>query len=109
MGKLGIDDVDDLSGVTLLAKDREVLFAQQSECTFIFNRSGGWPSGVVMSFVYHEECLWIASVVNRPQVACLAEDPRVTVVVSNAGTDACSANDCRAGGRGDSRARLRNL
>jgi hypothetical protein len=43
MGKLGIDDVDDLSGVTLLAKDREVLFAQQSECTFIFNRSGGWP------------------------------------------------------------------
>ena len=86
MGRLGIDDVDDLSGVTLLAKDREVLFAQQSECTFIFNRSGGWPSGVVMSFVYHEECLWIASVVNRPQVACLAEDPRVTVVVSNAGT-----------------------
>ena len=86
MGKLGIDDVDDLSGVTLLAKDREVLFAQQSECTFIFNRSGGWPSGVVMSFVYHEECLWIASIVNRPQVACLAEDPRVTVVVSNAGT-----------------------
>ena len=29
MGKLGIDDVDDLSGVTLLAKDREVLFAQK--------------------------------------------------------------------------------
>jgi len=87
MGKLGIDDVDDLSGVTLLAKDREVLFAQQSECTFIFNRPGGWPSGVVMSFLYQEDCLWIASVIDRPQVAGLSGDPRVTVVISNAGTE----------------------
>jgi hypothetical protein len=87
MGRLGIDDVDDLSGVTLLAKDRQELFAKQSECTFIFNRPGGWPSGVVMSYVYHEDCLWIASVIDRPQVANLAQDPRVTVVISNAGTD----------------------
>jgi hypothetical protein len=87
MGKLGIDDVDDLSGVTLLAKDREELFAQQSECTFIFARPGGWPSGVVMSYVYHEDCLWIASVIDRPQVSNLSVDPRVTVVISNAGTD----------------------
>lgn len=86
MGRLGIDDVDDLSGVTLLAKDRMELFAQQSECTFIFNRPGGWPSGVVMSYVYQDECLWIASVIERPQVANLAADPRVTVVISNAGT-----------------------
>ena len=87
MGKLGIDDVDDLSGVTLLSEDRDHLFATQSECTFIFNREGGWPSGVVMSFVYDEGCIWIASVIDRPQVANLDQDPRVTVVVSNSGTD----------------------
>jgi hypothetical protein len=87
MGKLGIDDVDDLSGVTLLSKDREELFGNQSECTFIFNRPGGWPSGVVMSYVYSEDSIWIASVIDRPQVSNLSVDPRVTVVVSNSGTE----------------------
>jgi len=87
MGRLGIDDVDDLSGVKLLPEDRDHLLATQSECTFIFNREGGWPSGVVMSFVYEDDCFWIASVITRPQVARLNEDPRVTVVVSNAGTE----------------------
>lgn len=87
MGRLGIDDVDDLSGVKLLPEDRDHLLATQSECTFIFNREGSWPSGVVMSFVYDDDCFWIASVITRPQVARLNDDPRVTVVVSNAGTE----------------------
>jgi hypothetical protein len=87
MGQLGIDDVDDLSGVKLLPEDRDHLLATQSECTFVFNREGGWPTGVVMSFVYQDDCFWIASVITRPQVAQLNDDPRVTVVVSNAGTD----------------------
>jgi len=87
MGRLGIDDVDDLSGVKLLPEDRDHLLATQSECTFIFNREGGWPSGVVMSFVFQDDCFWIASVITRPQVARLNDDPRVTVVVSNAGTE----------------------
>ncbi|MBI1376611.1 MAG: hypothetical protein GC157_03890 [Frankiales bacterium] len=86
MQRFGVDDVEDLSAVTLLDDDRRVLLDMQTECTFVFNRPGGWPSGVVMSFLAHEGDLWFTSVADRAQVASLASDPRVTLVISNAGT-----------------------
>ena len=86
MGTVGVDDLEDLRTLRLDAEDRGELLDAQGECTFVFSR-GGWPSGVVMSFIYAEGRFWLTAVTGRAHADALAADPRVTVVVSNRGTD----------------------
>ena len=86
MGRVGVDDLEDLRGLRLDAPDRAELLRLQGECTFVFNR-GGWPSGVVMSFLYDEDRFWLTAVTGRAHADALAADPRVNIVVSNKGTD----------------------
>ena len=52
----------------------------------IFTRDGGWPVGVVMSFMFHDGGFWLTSTDDRPQVRALSRDPRMGIVVSNAGS-----------------------
>ncbi|WP_026927548.1 pyridoxamine 5'-phosphate oxidase family protein [Granulicoccus phenolivorans] len=87
MGRLGIDDIENLRSVRLGLAERDELLAAQTECTFCFRGPDGWPSGVIMSFLLAEGHFWFTSVAGRPQVDRLAEDARVSLVVTNAGTD----------------------
>ncbi|HEY3262594.1 MAG TPA: pyridoxamine 5'-phosphate oxidase family protein [Pseudonocardiaceae bacterium] len=86
MGTIGIDDLEDLRTLRLDQADRAELLDVQGECTFVFSRDG-WPSGVVMSFLYADDRFWLTAVAGRAHAEALAADPRVTVVVSNRGTD----------------------
>jgi len=69
------------------AAARAELLATQRECTFVFAGPDGWPSGVVMNFVHQDDRLWLTAVEGRPQVVALATEPRVSKVVSSAGTE----------------------
>lgn len=82
----GLDDLESMRGARLAAGDRAELLAVQRECTFVFTGPDGWPSGVVMNFLHREDRLWLTAVEARAQVAALAAEPRVSVVVSSAGT-----------------------
>lgn len=86
MGEVGIDDLEDLRTLGLECDDRQALIDAQTECTFIFGSSAGWPSGVVMSFLHHAGVFWLTAVEDRAHARALRRDPRVTLVVSNAGT-----------------------
>jgi general stress protein 26 len=86
-GELGRDDLESMRQARLHAADRAELLAAQRECTFVFAGADGWPSGVVMNYVHEEGRLWLTAVEGRPQVVALAAEPRVSVVVSSAGTD----------------------
>jgi general stress protein 26 len=82
-----VDDLESMKGARLAAADRDELLAAQRECTFVFSGPDGWPSGVVMNFLHRDGRLWLTAVEGRPHVTALAAEPRVSVVVSGAGTD----------------------
>lgn len=87
MGEVGVDDLEDLRALGLAEHDRAQLIDEQTECTFVFSGEGGWPSGVVMSYVRHGGAFWLTAVRQRAHARALQRDPRVTLVISNAGTD----------------------
>jgi len=86
-GELGRDDLESMRQARLGVADRAELLTTQRECTFVFVGPDGWPSGVVMNFLHEDGRLWLTAVEGRPQVVALATEPRVSVVVSSAGTD----------------------
>lgn len=86
MGRVGVDDLEDLRSLRLdQARQRELL-AAQSECTFVFGDEDGWPSGVVMTYLYEDDTFWLTAVEGRAHTRGLDSDPQVTIVVSNRGT-----------------------
>lgn len=86
MGKLGVDDLEQLKGTHLAKADQAELLDAQTECTFIFLNDEGWPSGVVMSYVVVDGSFWLTAVEGRAHVRALATDNRVSIVVSSAGS-----------------------
>jgi nitroimidazol reductase NimA-like FMN-containing flavoprotein (pyridoxamine 5'-phosphate oxidase superfamily) len=86
MGRIGIDDLEDLRGLRLHADERAELLATATECTFVFAGPDGWPTGVVMSFLFEGGRFWLTAVRGRAHVEALAADPRVCIVVTSQGT-----------------------
>ncbi|MFV0463905.1 MAG: pyridoxamine 5'-phosphate oxidase family protein [Nostocoides sp.] len=83
-----VDDrnLESLHHARLSQPDRSLLLIDQHECTFVFATPDGWPCGVVMNYLYRADQFLLTSVQDRPQVAALVHDPRVSIVVSSAGT-----------------------
>jgi hypothetical protein len=66
-----------------LAPDaREALLRDGRECTFIWSTREGWPVGVTMAYLWARGRLWLVTGPERPRVAAVRRDPRVSVVVS---------------------------
>lgn len=77
---------EEVKSFTLEAAELERLLTTQTECAFIWRMADGWPIGVVMSYVWRERMLWMTASSQRPRVAAVRRDDRVSVVVSSAGT-----------------------
>ena len=77
---------EEVSQFTLDPEDREQLLKTQTECTFIWRARDGSPIGVVMSYVWRNGKAWMTASGQRPRVAAVRRDDRVSVVVSSAGT-----------------------
>ena len=86
MAEVGRDNLDNVKSVTLSPRERDELLNRQTECTVVFTREGGWPAGVIMSFMSAKGGIWLTSTADRQQVTALARDPRMSIVVTNAGT-----------------------
>lgn len=87
MGRIGIDDLENLRGLRLRGDERDELLAVATECTFVFAGPEGWPSGVVMSFLFADGKFWLTAVRGRAHAEALGADPRVCLVVTSQGTD----------------------
>jgi hypothetical protein len=77
---------EEVAQFTLEAEDCDRLLKTQTECSFIWRMRDGWPIGVVMSYVWRNEMLWMTASSQRPRVSAVRRDDRVAVVVSSAGT-----------------------
>lgn len=86
MGRLGVDDLENLKGTHLDKADQAELLTAQTECTVIFSDDDGWPCGVVMSFFVDGGTFWLTAVEGRVHVRALDRDPRCSIVVSSAGS-----------------------
>ncbi|WP_072690512.1 pyridoxamine 5'-phosphate oxidase family protein [Rhodococcus marinonascens] len=83
---LGVDDNEDLRSARVDPRGMRELLGAQTECTFSFTTEKGWPAGVVMSFLHHDGTFWLTAAADRSHARAAACDPRVTLVISNAGT-----------------------
>jgi hypothetical protein len=86
VGRIGVDDLEDLRSLRMDGGARAELLATATECTFVFAGPQGWPSGVVMSFLFAEGRFWLTAVRGRPHAEALARDDRVCLVVTSQGT-----------------------
>lgn len=87
MGRLGIDDLEDLRASRLGEAAIAELLDAATEATLVFaSKEDGWPQGVVVSFLAAEGSLWVAAVEGRGHTRALTRDPRATLVVSSSGT-----------------------
>lgn len=86
MGRLGVDDLEDLAGTHLDRADQAELLGGQSECALVFAGDDGWPSGVVMSFIVVDGTFWLTAAEGRVHVRGLEREPRCSIVVSSAGS-----------------------
>jgi general stress protein 26 len=86
MPKTGVDNLEDLRGLGLAKDGQAELIRTQSECTFVFTKEGGWASGVVMTYIEFDGSFWVTAVEGRGHVRGVEKDPRVSMVISNAGT-----------------------
>ncbi|OZF50784.1 hypothetical protein CH293_14715 [Rhodococcus sp. 14-2470-1b] len=86
MSRVGIDDNENLSSVRASMEGRSELIATQTECTFAFTTEAGWPAGVVMSYLFTRDRFWLTAAAGRAHVRAAVRDPRVSLVISNAGT-----------------------
>jgi hypothetical protein len=87
MPKTGVDNLEDLRGLGLDKDSQAELIRSQSECTFVFTNEDGWASGVVMSYVEYDGSFWVTAVEGRGHVRGIDKDPRVSLVISNGGTN----------------------
>jgi general stress protein 26 len=77
---------EDVRAFTLNKGEQDDLLRTQNECTFVWSTRDGWPVGVIMSYVWRDGKVWLTSSVQRKRVKAVARDPRVSVIVSGAGT-----------------------
>lgn len=84
--KLGVENLEKLTGTKLDGKDQEELLSTQTECSVIFLKEDGWPVGVVMSFIHVDGKFWLTAVEGRAHVRALDRDKRCSIVVSSAGS-----------------------
>ena len=77
---------DDVSTYNLDTADELALIAAQNECTFMWSTKDGWPVGVIMTYVYAEDCFWLSVTSLRVRVKAIQRDPRASISITSKGT-----------------------
>jgi hypothetical protein len=79
-------DWEDIRSYTLDDGDESELLRRQTECTFIWTGREGHPMGVIVNFIFRDGRFWLTASDERPRIAALRRDPRVSVAVSSKGS-----------------------
>ena len=83
-------------------EDRDKLLTDAKECVLMWATKDGWPVGVVHSYVWRDEKIWITFAAHRHRAAAIRRDNRVSVTVSGAtgATEDCPKGAITVKGRG---------
>ena len=80
-------DYEDVTVYSLESAEEAQLLASQRECAFVWANREGWPVGVTMSYVFAEGRFWLTASGQRKRIAAVRRDGRVSVVVSDPGSN----------------------
>lgn len=81
-----LQHVEDLRTFSLDDADETELLQRQTECTFIWCNTGGFPIGAVVNFIFRDGRFWLTATKARPRVAALRADPRASIAISSKGS-----------------------
>ncbi|MCK5881079.1 MAG: pyridoxamine 5'-phosphate oxidase family protein [Sinobacterium sp.] len=62
------------------------LFKAQNECTLSWITQDGGPAATVVSFIYHDNCIWMTAMTHQARVRAIKRNAKVAVVVSGKGS-----------------------
>jgi len=65
--------------------ETEQLMSNSNECVVMWSTKDGWPVGVIHSFVWHDDKIWVTFAAHRHRAAAIRRDNRVSICVSSAG------------------------
>ena len=68
-------------------EQKQELMTRAPECVLMWGTKDHWPVGVVHSFVWHEEKVWVTFAAQRHRGSAIKRDPRVSVCVSGRTSD----------------------
>jgi general stress protein 26 len=81
-----VEDYERVSVYNLEGEDREALLNGHAECTFNWSTKDGWPMGVIMSYLWAKDRIWLTAGAHRHRISAVRRDPRVSVIVTSTGT-----------------------
>ena len=81
-----ISNYEDVDVYPLEAEVQEQLLREQNECTFNWATRDSWPVGMIMSYVWRDDRIWLTASSQRPRIAAIRRNDRVSVVFSSVGT-----------------------
>ena len=90
---------EDVTKYGLADEAERELLENQAECTFIWSNKEGFPVGVIMNYVYAEGRFWLTASGQRPRVAAVRRDPRVSIAISSLGSSISSRKSLTYKGR----------
>lgn len=79
-------DWEDVRSYTLEQDDEAELLRRQTECTFVWSGKEGHAMGVIVNFIFREGRFWLTASDQRPRIASVRRDPRVSIAVSSTGS-----------------------
>lgn len=84
-----IDEIDNYEMVSvyhLNPEDQERLLLTQKECVFNWCTKDEWPVGVIMSYIWRKDRVWLTGGIHRHRMAAIKRNPKVSIVVTSTGT-----------------------
>ncbi len=78
-----IRDYEDLTGMQLTPAELEGFVSPGGECVFNWTNSQGYPVGVVVAYIWHENRFFTTCAERRARVPALRKRPQSAVIVNN--------------------------
>jgi len=80
------DNYEMVSIYQLNPADQETLLLGQRECVFNWCTKDEWPMGVIMSYIWRKDRIWLTAGAHRHRISAVKRNPKVSVVVTSTGT-----------------------
>lgn len=81
-----IDNYELVSVYRLNDTDRDALLIAQKECVFNWCTQDSWPMGVIMSYIWRQDRVWLTAGAHRHRISAVRRNPKVSVVITSTGT-----------------------
>lgn len=82
-----IDNFEMVSVYRLNDDDREALLLAQKECSFNWCTRDSWPMGVIMSYIWRKDRIWLTAGGHRHRISAVRRNPKVSIVITSTGTE----------------------